>query len=168
MAGPHLFDSVVMLEFIPIDELGMEERLGVHRALQWGSICGYEILVWPAGKRHWPDEVKGQLVAETYVPGVTVNEVARRVGMKPNHLSSWRRLAREGKLVVSDLSGAEFVPAVLEPLAASVEEEAKSLAAVEIIHRGTTIRLEASACPARIAGIVRALGAAQRPDRQRP
>jgi len=147
-----------MLESIPIVDLGMEEGLGVHRALHMESICGYEILVGPAGKRHWPDEVKGQLVAETYVPGMTVNEVARRVGMKPNHLSSWRRLAREGKLVVPDLPGAEFVPAVLEPTPASVEEDAKPLAAVEIIHGGTTIRLDASVSPDRIAGIVRALG----------
>ena len=146
-----------MLESIPIVDFGMEEGLGVHRALHMESICGYEILVGPAGKRHWPDEVKGQLVAETYVPGVTVNEVARRVGMKPNHLSSWRRLAREGKLVVPDLPGAEFVPALLEPTPASVEEDAKPLAAVEIIHGGTTIRLDASASPDRIAGIVRAL-----------
>lgn len=124
------------------------------------SICGYEILVGPAGRRSWPDEVKGQLVAETYVAGMTVNEVARRVGMKPNHLSSWRRLAREGKLVVPDLPGAEFVPAVLEPAPPSVEEDAKPLAAVEIIHGGTTIRLEASASPDRIADIVRALGRA--------
>ncbi|MBD1548462.1 transposase [Labrenzia aggregata] len=92
------------------------------------------------------------------MPGVTVNEVARRVGLKPNHLSSWRRLAREGKLVVPDLPGAEFALAVLEPAPASVEEDAKPLAAVEIIHGGTTIRLEASASPDRIAGIVRALG----------
>lgn len=147
-----------MLESMPIVDLGMEEGLGVHRALHMESICGYEILAGPAGKRRWPDEVKGQLVAETYVPGVSVNEVARRVGMKPNHLSSWRRLAREGKLVVPDLPGAEFVPAVLEPTSASIEEDAKPLAAVEIIHGGTTIRLEASASPDRIAGIVRALG----------
>ena len=78
-AGPHLFASVVKPESILIVDLGMEEGLGVRRALHMESICGYEILVGPAGKRHWPDEVKGQLVAETYVPGVTVNEVARRV-----------------------------------------------------------------------------------------
>ena len=60
--------------------------------------------------------------------------------------------------MVPDLPGAEFVPAVLEPTPACVEEDAKPLAAVEIIHSGTTIRLEASVSPDRIAGIVRALG----------
>ena len=134
--------------------------MGVHKELHMESICGYEILVGPAGKRNWPDEVKGRLVAETYVPGVTVNEVARRVGMRPNHLSAWRRLAREGKLVVPDLPGAEFVPALLEPVSSAVSQDAKPLAAVEIIHGGTTIRLDAAASPERIAGIVRALGRA--------
>ncbi len=147
-----------MLESMPIVDLGMEEGLGVHRALHMESICGYEILPRDTGMRRWPNEVEGQLVAETYLPGVTVNEVARRVGMKPNHLSAWRRLARESKLVVPDLPGAEFVTAVLEPSPAHVEEDAKPLAAVEIIHGGTIIRLEASVSPDRIAGIVRALG----------
>ena len=132
--------------------------MGVHRELHMESVCGYEILPRDTGMRRWPNEVKGQLVAETYLPGVTVNEVARRVGMKPNHLSAWRRLAREGKLVVPDLPGAEFVPAVLEPPPVSIEEDAKPLAAVEIIHGGTTIRLDASVSPDRIADIVCALG----------
>ena len=147
-----------MLESIPIVDLGMEAGLGVHRELHMESVCGYEILPRDTGMRRWPNEVKGRLVAETYLPGVTVNEVARRVGMKPNHLSAWRRLAREGKLVVPDLPGAEFVPAVLEPTPAPVQEDAKPLAAVEIIYGGTIIRLEASVSPDRIAGIVHALG----------
>ena len=146
-----------MLESIPIFDLEMEEGSGVQRALHMESICGYENLAWPAGKRSWPDEVKAQLVAKTYVPGATVNEVARRAGMKPNPLSSWRRLVREGKLVVPDLPSAEFVLAVLEPTPAFVEEDTKPLAAVEIIHGGTAIRLEASVSSDRIAEIVRAL-----------
>lgn len=136
----------------------MEEGLGVHKALHMESLCGYEILPRDAGKRRWPDEVKGHLVAQTCLPGVTVNEVARRVGMRPNHLSSWRRLARAGKLVVPDLPGAEFVPVMLEPAAAVIAEDARPSAAVEIIHGGTTIRLDATASPDRIVGIVRSLG----------
>lgn len=37
-----------------------------------------EVMIGPSGKRNWSDAFKGWVVAETLVPGVTVNEVARR------------------------------------------------------------------------------------------
>ncbi len=62
---------------------------------------------YASGQRRWPDEVKAQAVAETLAPGATVNGVAACYGVKPNHLSSWRRLAKQGKLILPAAETAE-------------------------------------------------------------
>jgi transposase len=92
-----------------------------------------ELLAVPAAKRRWSDEAKGRMVAETLVPGVTVNEVARRHSLKANHLSAWRTLARKGKLVVPEVAGAEFAaPMALAP---SVETSGPT-ASIDLIIGG--------------------------------
>ena len=55
--------------------------MGVHRARSLEAVGFVELLAAPAAKRRWSDEAKGQIVAETLVVGVTVNEVARRHGV---------------------------------------------------------------------------------------
>lgn len=115
-----------------------------------------EVMVGPSGKRRWSDAYKGQVVAETLVPGVTVNEVAQRHDLRPNHLSTWRRLAKEGKLPVPDLVGAEFAPVVVEPI--GPEPRDAIAPPLEIACGDILIRLDAATPAARIAEIVRALG----------
>jgi transposase-like protein len=50
------------------------------------------------GRRRWSAEVKGRIVAESFVPGAVAAEVARRHGLSPQHLSAWRKAARAGLL----------------------------------------------------------------------
>lgn len=115
-----------------------------------------ELLAAPAAKRRWSDEAKGRMVAETLVPGVTVNEVARRHGVKANHLSSWRTLARQGKLVVPEVAGAEFAAPV-----AAAQSAAASLAtaSIDLIIGPVTVRLDGATPAARVADLVTALRA---------
>ncbi len=110
--------------------------------------------------RQWPDEVKARIVSESLRPGVTVNEVAARHGLKANHLSTWRTLARDGKLVLPEPEDAvEFAAMVVEtPPPESLN--VKPVSRTEIVVGPVTIRLEEGASAARIAAIARALAAA--------
>jgi transposase len=117
-----------------------------------------ELLAAPAAKRRWSDEAKGRMVAETLVPGVTVNEVARRHGVKANHLSSWRTLARKGKLVVPEVAGAEFTP----PVAVTQTSEPPTVTGtIDLVIGPVTVRLDAATPAARVAELVIALRACE-------
>jgi transposase len=115
-----------------------------------------ELLAAPATKRRWSDEAKGRMVAETLVPGVTVNEVARRHGLKANHLSSWRTLARKGKLVVPEVVGADFAAPVASRQAVATPE---AKASIDLIIGPVTVRLDSATPTARVAELVMALRA---------
>lgn len=110
------------------------------------------------GKRIWPPELKARIVAETLLEGETVNAVAKRYELIPSTVSDWRRMARQGKLVLPNLDGIDFVPVEIEaaaPLAQSLP--AASASTIDVIRHGVTVRLDAATPAARIAEIARAL-----------
>ncbi|WP_332712186.1 IS66-like element accessory protein TnpA [Pelagibacterium mangrovi] len=111
--------------------------------------------------RQWPDEVKARIVAETLRPEVTVSEVAQRHGLKANHVSSWRTLARKGKLVLpAPEDPVKFTALMVAPVEEVTAVEPVALVGPEILLGSVTIRLERGASAARIASVVRALTAA--------
>ncbi|AMY67870.1 IS66-like element accessory protein TnpA [Frigidibacter mobilis] len=121
--------------------------------------------VLPAGghsrrKRKWPDEVKARIVSETLMPGVMVNDVARRHGLPANHVSSWRTLARKGRLVLpAPEDPVEFAALMVGSVEAVPRADVGVVARPEIVAGAVVIRLEAGASAERIASVVRALAA---------
>ena len=131
--------------------------MGVHREHHLESVSRMEVLDGPTGKRRWSDAVKGRIISESLVPGVTVRSVAERYGLKPNHLSSWRGLARAGKLVVPDFAGASFATVVVAdalPLPPPVQDR------IELVVGGMILRLDAATDARRVAELAAALRAA--------
>jgi transposase len=63
-------------------------------------------------RRRFPDDYKALILEETLAPGAVVSEVARRHGLTPRQVFTWRRQARQGPPSDGDMPG--LVPAVVE------------------------------------------------------
>ncbi|WP_243611762.1 transposase [Shimia aestuarii] len=110
------------------------------------------------GKRNWPSELKARIVAETLIEGETVKAVAKRYELIPSTVSDWRRMARQGKLVLPNLDGMDFVPVEIEA-AGPVAEALPAISSntIDVIRDDVTVRLDAATPAARIAEIARAM-----------
>jgi transposase len=75
-----------------------------------GSYPKAEVLTGPERRRRWSVAEKLEMIAESREPGVTVSLVARRRGVLPNQLFTWRRLAEQGALTATQAEE-EVVPA---------------------------------------------------------
>jgi transposase len=112
-------------------------------------------------RRSWTYGEKAAIVAESFAAGAKVSAVARRHGLKPQHLAGWRRLAREGRLVVLQKDAAHFAPVIVaEALPPAAYPEAAGAAHygfIEIAAGDISVRLAPDICCHRLAGIVQAL-----------
>jgi transposase len=75
-----------------------------------GSTQRIEVITSVQRRRRWTPAEKLSMVEETYGPGASVSSVARRHGVAPNQLFSWRRLASDGALTAAG-AGEPVVPA---------------------------------------------------------
>ncbi|OWJ84349.1 transposase [Haematobacter missouriensis] len=122
-----------------------------------------EVLTVRGSGRHnrsWPDDVKTRIVAETLVPGATVNDVARRHGLPENRISSWWTLARKGRLVLpAPEDPVEFAAMMLGPADDVPRSVGPAATGPEIVLGAVVIRLEVGASAERIASVAHALTA---------
>lgn len=119
------------------------------------------VLEGPTGRRSWPDEEKGRIVMESFAPGARVCDIARRHGMTPQQLSSWRGLAKKGKLALPEIPGTEAAFAVLAVDDAIARQ---GTGAIEIEAAGIVLRLAPDTPAVRIAEIAAALGKVRCPS----
>jgi len=71
-----------------------------------------EVITSIQRRRRWSTAEKLEMVDESELPGMSVSFVARKHGVSPSQLFTWRRLAREGKL--SAIQAGEEVVAISE------------------------------------------------------
>lgn len=115
------------------------------------------------------DDQKAQIIAESCEPGVTVCSVARRHGLTPQQLFTWRRLARKPLDVLSVPEQAPmFAPAVVVSPENSEPKKARQArlprrtspeAAIELRIDGAWLRIASGTDAATIAAVIQALKA---------
>ena len=121
------------------------------------SAAGPEVGGPRGSRRRWSAEEKARIVRESLRPGRRVGEVARRYGVSRWQLSSWRGLARAGKLAVP--SSEVVAPPEPQPAFATVEVDSgpDSMGSVVIEARGVTVRLEGAIGAGRTAAVASVL-----------
>jgi transposase len=124
------------------------------------GVTRVEVLDGPTGRRRWPDDVKARIVAESLQAGARVSDVAAKYGLIARHLSQWRGLARQGKLVLPCADGPAFVPLVLESAPAPVPVSDGSAAVggeLRIEISGVLLHVAPDCSPDRAAALAAAL-----------
>ena len=140
----------------------------LDHTLKSDATTGRLEVITETGRRRWfSRDDKARIVEETLVPGAVVSEIARRHGLTPQQVFTWRRQAR--RLLATKADDPQFVPAVVEAMAPAAAAGHASKTArhrarpeggvIEIEAEGVTIRAGRGADAAMIAAIVHALKA---------
>jgi transposase len=130
-----------------------------------------EVFTGAGRRRTWSADRKAAIVAESRAEGASVCEVARRHGLTPQQLFTWRRQARKEPPVDEEASAPPlFVPAVMEaPTDAPPKKRRRRggrpaddpAPAIELEVDGVTVRVGHGAQAKTIAAVIRALKAAK-------
>ena len=76
---------------------------------------GLEVITETGRRRWFSKDDKARIVEETLIPGAVVSEIARRHGLTPQQVFTWRRQARRLPTPMAD--DPPFIPAVVDAMA---------------------------------------------------
>jgi transposase len=112
-----------------------------------------EVITGAGGRRRWSADEKARILDEAMAPGAVVSEVARRHGMSPQHLFTWRRQAKreagDHPLAFTPVVVASDTP---QPIPTACRE-----AMIEIAVEGAVIRVPSGVDRATLATVLQAL-----------
>jgi transposase len=123
-----------------------------------------EVFTGAGRRRTWSAAEKAAIVAESYGGGETVCGVARRHGLTPQQLFTWRRLARPQAMAAPPM----FVPAIVEtaepeaPVPLKMRRRVRrrpNADGIELEIAGVDVRIGSGAKPQAIEAVIRALKA---------
>jgi transposase len=123
-----------------------------------------EMITGTGRRRRFSADDKARVVEQTLAPGAVVSEVARRHGLTPQQVFTWRRQAR--RAVVTRAETPSFVPALVEaalPVRATQRGRRRSRrvertsGTVEVEIAGVTVRIGRGAEVKTVAAVLRAL-----------
>jgi transposase len=125
------------------------------------------VLVGRERRRRWTTLQKRRIVEESFTPGVSVAEVARRHEVHPNQLHGWRKGARLGGLSLASGPQACFVPVeiadqVALPAPAARPEATPPLMIEVVLRNGRLVRFPEQIGALRAARLVDALDGSER------
>ena len=124
-----------------------------------------EVFTGTGRRRRFSDDDKTRMIEETLAPGAVVSEVARRHGITPQQLFTWRRQARQPVGAAAVPAASAFVPAVIEapppgrPTRRQERKQARALGAIEVEIDGVTVRVGRGAEARTVTAVIRALKA---------
>jgi transposase len=126
-----------------------------------------EVITGTGRRRRFSDDYKARIVEETLCPGAIVSDVARRHGLTPQQVFTWRRQARQ-PVVGTESEAPQFVPAVVETAlpARAVRRQRKrtrradrNSGSIEVEIEGVTVRIGRGVDAKTVAAVLRSLKA---------
>jgi transposase len=106
-----------------------------------GDIRRIEVITGTGRRRRWSTEIKARIIAESFTGELSVSEVARRHGLRPQQLFGWRHQARKGELAVNGGDPPAFVPIITDGARAPASRTALADSAIEIEVAGMIVRV---------------------------